>query len=255
MEDKRMKDFDRHIERSMNEYAVAPPFGMWNRIQNELDGTTKPIAAPAPSTPLVPRGVLMGFISGAALISALVGGFLYYNGGNQTGVNQGLSNNGGSNIVEVTSQMQQPVIAQLTTSTQHTVEPTIVSIAPAKNETAVNTAITPAQEEKTTIAVENQLTANSETAIAVQQNAETKAEDGYYFPPVDINTGAKNEQVVDALYRGYNSAEPNADSKVAEVKKTKSSSSSSNVKFKKKKKSRGGFSYGRLNRLKPSKNN
>ncbi len=254
MEDKRMKDFDRHIERSMNEFAVAPPFGMWNRIQNELDGTNKPVAAPAPSTPLVPRGVLMGFISGAALISALVGGFLYYNGGNQTGVNQGLTNNGGANIVEVTPQVQQHVIAQLTTPAKQTIEPATVNFAPAKNETAVNTAFTPAQEEKTAVAEQNQLTANSEMAIAAQQT-EAKAEEGYYFPPVDINTGAKNEQVVDALYRGYNSAEPNADAKAPEVKKTKSSSSSSNVKFKKKKKSRGGFSYGRLNRLKPSKNN
>lgn len=245
-----MKDFDRHIERSMNEYAVAPPFGMWNRIQNELDGTAEPVAAPTNTAPLVPRGVLMGFISGAALISVLVGGFLFYN--KQTPALNENTSALQANAVQLTQQSQ-PVVSQLTPAIKEEKSEVVVASAPVKKQLSISS---PAIKEESNAVVnggnQNQLIANSESTIAAEQTTETKSEEAYYFPPVDINTGdAKDEHVVDALYRGYNTAEPNADPKTTEVKKSKSSSS--NVKFKKKKKSRGGFSYGRLNRLKPSK--
>lgn len=32
-----IKNFDRTIEESMNNFSAQPPFGMWNRISAELD--------------------------------------------------------------------------------------------------------------------------------------------------------------------------------------------------------------------------
>lgn len=251
-----MKDFDRHIERSMNEFAVAPPFGMWNRIQGELDGT-QPEAVPAPvASPMAPRGVLVGFMAGAALIGLLVGGYFMYNSTNtevikpnQSGISrQNTSTNRTGNDVQV-----MPI--EVPQKQPQTVQPSIVSIPVANKPVLASVNNVEEHSTQTLSSTVKHAVTDGQASVGEQENNVGSDNNNYYFPPVDIATSetSNNEEIVSALYRGYNSVDPNADTKITEPKKTRSSSDS-RVKFKIKRKPRGGFSYGRLNRLKPSKN-
>lgn len=246
MEEKSMKDFDRNIERALTDYSVAPPFGVWNRIQSELDA-----AEPAPpvALPLIPRGVLAGFFAGAALIGTLVGGwFMYNNSGTTATTPTGVE----TSIVTTPAiqSTQQPVIETNNNAPvvaiNHVVKTnsskSSINMAPvAETSAAANTAST----EDQTIGL------TSLASIEKQEKKDSQVYEAYYFPPVDINTPeSNNEEVVADLYRGYNTPSIGEPAKTAEVKK-KSSSNDSRMKFKKKRKPRGGFSYGRLNRLKP----
>ena len=66
--DQKMKNFDRSIEKMMNEHEVAPPFGMWNRIAAELETSATPIPVFVNSP--IPQRSVYGFIAVALLISA-----------------------------------------------------------------------------------------------------------------------------------------------------------------------------------------
>ena len=63
-----MKNFDRSIEKMMNENEVAPPHGMWNRIAAELETSAAPMPVSVNSP--IPQRTVFGFIAGALLISA-----------------------------------------------------------------------------------------------------------------------------------------------------------------------------------------
>lgn len=245
MEEKMMKDFDRNIERALTDYSVAPPFGVWNRIQSELDA-----AEPAPpvAAPLIPRGVLAGFFAGAALIGTLVGGWFMYN-------------NSGTNTTTAPSAAVETTIT--TAPAVEASEPVVkannavIAATPVKrSNTKTNVAESGkaiAVAETTTAATEEPVTGfTTLTNIEKQEKKDSQTFEAYYFPPVDINTPEEkhNEELVADLYRGYNTPTIGEPAKTTEVKK-KSSSSDARMKFKKKKKSRGSFTYGHLNRLKP----
>lgn len=244
MEEKMMKDFDRNIERALSDYSVAPPFGVWNRIQSELDAAEP---APVVAAPLIPRGVLAGFFAGAALIGTLVGGWFMYNNSG-TPVQQAPAT-----AIETKTEQSAPVIT--TQSVQQNNTTTLVAANPVSKNNSVKAQVTENTKPEIKAEANGGFTEQPVAGVTAlnntttQQVSETTAE-AYYFPPVDINTPEEhNEEVVADLYRGYNT--PNiGEQKPAEAKK-KSSSSDSHMKFKKKRKPRGGFSYGRLNRLKP----
>src|SRR4051812_37984037 len=84
--DQKIKDFDRRIEQMMNENAVAPPFGMWNRISADLDAEALPIATPPASA--IPGRAMVGMFAGALILGAtLVTAYLVNNTKERVAIN------------------------------------------------------------------------------------------------------------------------------------------------------------------------
>lgn len=78
-----IKNFDRAIEESMNNYSAQPPFGVWNRISAELDaaeGIAVATTAPAAATHIqrapwkfIAAAVFTGVIATGAFVYAYFG--------------------------------------------------------------------------------------------------------------------------------------------------------------------------------------
>lgn len=68
MEDAKIKEFDRTIEKMMNESSVPPPYGMWNRIASQIGAA--PEAAPVSTA--TPGNSFIMLMTGMAMIGASV---------------------------------------------------------------------------------------------------------------------------------------------------------------------------------------
>ncbi len=238
MEEK-TKNFDRNIEQLMNESSVAPPFGMWNRISSELDATyVMPIAVVAPVT-AISRRISYGIIAATAIIGSSLLTALYMSSTQKT-----------SSIEKAESQTNHPV------STSSVTHPAVVlSNGKATDDISI-TAKPNIKHETTSIQVKPSLVktaansissktalANTEVAVPIATiTTNYKAEDVYFFPPVDMASTVVNTENEPKTTETVGSEKP-------VEKKTKSISNSSNDKrIVIKKRKRGGFSYGSLNR-------
>lgn len=251
MDEKQLKDFDRHIENSMNEHAVAPPFGMWNRIAAEIE---MPAAAPAPVAASwnIPTGTVLGFISGALMIGTVVTGWLLYNNLTYTGLPanaaNGVSNTNNTQVVnsntENTSNTSAATVNPVLNAEVSDMEAAVASISMPKVKAKVMKAEA-IESNNTTVAAEvkdQELSlpaVNTEVGVPALKIAAAPTQDAYYFPPVDIDVPTAGEQA-------------NADEDAKnDIKKTTSSSSDQRIRFKKRRKS--SWSYGRIIHVPKSK--
>lgn len=239
MENKVTKEFDRSIERMMNENAVAPPFGMWNRISADLDAIA-PTAAPV-TAPLIPRGVLYGFIAGASLAGTLITGLLLFN---QSGANKEVA----------LLNTPKPTVV----SNEITVAPPITEKT-EKNVSVVNpvAVVYKSVEVKPTVPVVEVLAATSindqkpqtdnESTLGSDNNDESIAAINISSEQTLLEMRAKQLQtsVIPATTAAMDDEENEEDKK---SKTSSSSYSEKKIKYKKRKSSR--FSYGHINRVK-----
>lgn len=246
MEEKMIKNFDRTIEQRLNESAVTPPFGMWNRISAELDNVA-PVAVP--TTPLIPRGTVVGFIAGASLISLLTAGMLFYN------------NNYNQPENKVIATVTSPVVEENKLAVSSEVVPVVVindkkeEIVPVVSYKKVSASKT---DTETKPVAENKITytglSNDEIGTPLTntgQYTEAKTDEPYYFPPVDaVTVETKNTEVVAPVIAKQNSITTVQldESKIDDSKDKTNYSSDKKIKFKKKKRSSWG--YMRVNRIK-----
>lgn len=246
MEDNSVKNFDRSIEQMMNEHSVAPPFGAWNRIAAELDAApvaiTTPTSAPV-SYPFFHTGTVMGFVSGALMIGAMVTGWLLY-----------------QNYTSVTNTT--PEVLNVSESVTNTAEPSVVApvvveakTEPRKYEPAILvSAVNSKQKKETAPEVYTvKLTENEVAApiVKLPVDKQKSTEEAYYFPPVDINIPESKltaNEVAANVEDQEESADADEAARLVEVKKVASNSSTAKVKFKKKRSA--GWNYGKINRTK-----
>lgn len=236
MEDKAIKDFDRHIEGMMNEHSVAPPFGAWNRIAAELDATTVAAPVATPRAPLFNTGTILGFVSGALMIGTMVTGWFVYNNYNSNlQTDKGLTT--GIKVEQITnttngkavngSMDETPVVSTVE-------EPQSLSLA------KVSTKAKDSSFKKSMVKVAAPEVEASTVKLATDK--EKEAGEAYYFPPVDIDmpeskTAANNAVTV---------VKEEQKIELPKIEVKKSSGSSERVKFKKRKPAK--WNYGRLNR-------
>lgn len=247
MEDKSVKNFDRHIEQMMNEHSVDPPFGAWNRIAAELESvpSSAVTTTTVSSQPWLNTGTILGFISGALMIGTLVTGWFAYSTYKNYNTESGKPTS--NNDVKVNEQSFSQTFAPsaiVTTEAQQT------SNHITKHRTSTHVAVTSKEEvlESSTVKISK----NEEVAaptVKLPVDKQKNASEPYYFPPVDINVPenkvADNSPVANNEILSHEE-EP---AKVTEVKKvTPSTASFEKVKFKRKKKT--GWTYGKINRTK-----
>lgn len=244
MEDKSIKDFDRAIEQMMNEHAVTPPFGAWNRIAAELDA---PVAAPVAPGRTVPVAAIGGFVAGALLIGGIVAGVLVYNGNSLNNITYPIASNTQPQVATETT-LVAPVVEQednIATESNEGELKTIAALSANTQATKANTAPKVVEHTKT-------LTNNNDVAVpevAVGNNANMVSMP-YYFPPIDISVDSQAEQQNAAPAAKPKETIAKSSTSTSEVKKRNSSPSVEfrGVKFKKKKKSK--FTYGSIIRAK-----
>lgn len=258
MEDKMIKDFDRAIEQMMNENAVTPPFGAWNRIAAELN---TPAAAPVAARRALPVAAIGGFVAGALLIGGVVAGVLVYNGKTLDNItypaattdNTVATSTSGqfiaANVIEpqdnIATESNVASLAAEVVATQPKVNVNSnVEKKPGAATITEATANTPVLSNNNDVAVPDVKVANKANMVSMP----------YFFPPIDINnedTAAETEADLEEA-DAKNETTSKIAAPVSDVKKRTSSSSSSTefrgVKFKKKKRSK--FTYGSIIRAK-----
>lgn len=235
MEDKAIKDFDRHIEGMMNEHSVAPPFGAWNRIAGELDAVVAEVApVPAPASPWFNTGTVVGFVSGALMIGTMVTGWLVYNNYNSTVNNAGLT---GVKVQQIDNTVKAETnngIADQNTGVYPVEQPKTLALAKVttkKKDTSLGKTMSKVAAPEV-----------EATTVKLADEKEKQAGETYYFPPVDIDMPESKTAVNNAVT--VVKEEQKIELPKIEVKK--SSGSSERVKFKKRKPAK--WNYGRLNR-------
>lgn len=237
--DQKMKNFDRGIEQMMNESAVAPPFGMWNRISAELDAevavVTKPAASPIPQRSLT--GMVVGaLIIGASLVTAYV-------------VNSTDNNNNRPSAITTTA----PVVVAPAITTPVTT-PVISNNQPVLVSEVKHTVIHSSKPRTIAKPVEESVVATEETAsVAASSNtndmdllipempvtANTATNETYFFPAVDSYTGEGNKTENKAIAKVVKTEKP--------VEREVTSSSEPRLKFRPKRHNK--HSYGVVNRM------
>lgn len=232
--DQKMKNFDRSIEQMMNENAVTPPFGMWNRISAELEAEATPVPVSVNSP--IPQRAILGFIAGAVLIGASLVTAYFVNDFNKK-ENTALAFN--TPVVQQTPEIT-PVIAEtpvivfreVVKPVAHSSKPT--SIAKPVEEKVVapiETSATPAEN----------ISANTEVSVPTQPLAENKVvSEPYFFPAIDMNTGENKPQ--DKVATPVTKVK--TDSKNTEDDEREVSNDPPRIKFHPKK--HRSFSYGRI---------
>jgi len=177
--DQKMKNFDRSIEQMMNESAVTPPFGMWNRISAELGPEVTPVPVSVNSP--IPQRTIAGFIAAAVLIGAsLVTAYVVNDLSNKE--------NKAGKVTTVTTQ-QAPVIAPVATeapvvTAKLETKPVVHSSKPTSIAKPVEEKITPAE---TAAVPAEALRSNTEVSVPNQTIAENNVvNEPYFFPAIDI---------------------------------------------------------------------
>lgn len=244
-----IKDFDRSIEQMMNEHAVPPPFGAWNRIAAGLDA---PVAA-APRR-VVPVAAIGGFVAGAMLIGGLVAGALVYNGNNLNNITYPATvaaNNTTASNTQILSPAAQVTTAQQVGTVNQVAEKSNVQalVAVAADKQTGKTAVTLTSSNGKTALSNNNDVAVPEVKLKANANMVSMP---YYFPAIDVANdtqamaSANDEDGDDEVAVSKANAKPAGSS---EIKRRSSSSSDfRGVKFKKKK--RKSFTYGNIVRTK-----
>jgi hypothetical protein len=229
----------------MNENAVAPPYGMWNRISSELGSEALPVvAAPASA---IPGRAMVGFFAGALILGAtFVTAYLV----NRTNVvTQQIQKEAPSKAIPA-KEIPASGIAVVEKSAEPAVamqnqKPVPVSIS---NTAAVSQIVVAQQvEEKAPVVESYAISSDVSVPDFTREQSTAASAEPYYFPPVDIN----ELQVKGQLTAEGKTEKPDEEDKLEERKIRTSSSGEKRLKFKKKRSS--SFSYGRLNRLKNPK--
>lgn len=240
MEEKVIKDFDRHIENMMNEHVAAPPFGAWNRIAAELEVVPAPVVfTPAPAQPWISTGAVLGFISGALMIATLTGSWLLYNKYNTTGIS--------TQQTTVTAN-QAPIVSKPAHLTVSEVYKPTASLQNEVNESKSVLAVKTVEEAEFSTVKLNTIQEVAAPTVKLPVDKQKAGDEPYYFPPVDINVPTVSNNHVAMSDMGEESKAVAEPVKEAEAKKIVSNSSSSRIKFKKKRSS--GWNYGKINRTK-----
>ena len=251
-----IKNFDRAIERIMDQQQVTPPFSMWNRISAELEST--PAAAPAQPNSMMPRRAMYGLLAAAIIGASLVGAYML--------------GSSPKNEVATSSKTAAPVIAQMAPVTQPTINQSVAAIeAPiAPQHKAISTSrhtIIRNQQQAITVAAETKPATASVTAVEANQQTEKAAAVGftvisnndvpvpssesinksgdingtYYFPPVDNITPSKaSTQIASTASKEESATKAGEEKRIDEPAKP--------VKFHPHK--HKGFGYGKINRFK-----
>jgi hypothetical protein len=232
-----IKNFDRAIERKMNEEEVAPPFSAWNRISAELDAMPS-AATPAPTSAL-PRRAIAGMIAAALMLGVTVATAYF--------VNSSLNDKSNGNIAAPAPAVATQIATSVNTASLPVAEPVVAPVNHTKKPHHVSPKV-PAQVAVTaekpaeTIQPKNLLVNNSADVptpvMALNTGNLTEASQPYYFPPVDRNNPERNSEKANGANSKPDDAKVNDDDDNAKVKA---------VKFKPKK--RHGFSYGKINRM------
>lgn len=240
MEEKAIKDFDRHIENMMNEHVSAPPFGAWNRIAAELEAVPGPVAVTsAPAQPWISSGTVLGFISGALMIATLVGSWVLYNKYNYS-------------EPHLAEQPQAIVAPAKTLSVPVTTKGQLSVEKHAEAENIVATASLSRKVEKaefTTVKLNTNREDVAAPTVKLPVDKQKGTDEPYYFPAVDINVPVATTEVAGQAVTEQEEEKPTIEqAKEVELKKVANSSSSTRIKFKKKRSS--GWNYGKINRTK-----
>lgn len=237
--DQKMKNFDRGIEQMMNESAVAPPFGMWNRISAELDAEVAVAAKPAASP--VPQRSLTGMVIGALIIGAsLVTAYVVNSNDNENNRPSAITATAPVVVAPaITTQVAAPAISQQQTVLVSEVKPTAIrsskpkTIAKPVEETVVAT------EETAEVSTPNN-TNDMDLLIPVMPvSASTATNETYFFPAVDSYTGEGNKTENKAIAKVVKTEKP--------VEREVTTSSEPRLKFRPKRHNK--HSYGVVNRM------
>lgn len=251
--DQKIKNFDRNIEQVMNEAAVEPPFGMWNRIAADLDAA-EAVAAPAAGSPVPQRSVAAMLVGVMVIGASLVTAYLVNSNNNQ----QLTVSANVSQPTEITTPVTEQTLIAAVEAPKTVAE---LPAKPAKRNTVINkvseTPAAPQQLAKVAepVFVPTELNDNKSTnqvdvlvpLVAVDQNKQQA--DAYYFPPVDIYTGENKLQENKLAL----AAKPRTD-KTTEREASSSSSSESSSRFKFRPKKHGRYNYGKINRTHSRRN-
>ena len=239
------KNFDRSIERMVNEQEVAPPFGAWNRIAAELDAIA-PAGEIAPAKALIPQRALTGIIAGVLILGVSVCTAYFVN----TSFNHDKTT-AVTTTKPTTLTVATPAPAPINTvKTKNVTQPVI---AKAKH---YNTPIT--KSKKT--ASGNSVVLAPQPVLAANLNAEIpcpiqyvssitndETAQAYYFPPVDRNTSDKSTSEKATTSNTTKENKKIGDDNDDNDKKVRSGSNEQKIKFRPKKKAK--FHYARTNRL------
>lgn len=240
--DEKIKNFDRSIEKMMNETAVTPPFGMWNRISAGLDAEVLPVAAAAPLA-VAPKRPVVALVTGALILGGSL--LMAYLISNKTLLQEEATSEVPETIVPYIEHAEPEVVII------NEVQPAVIPAAVIKRTVVAKPVVTEVVKEETPV-VQNYAGNNyNEVAVPDQMQAQSTGTvaDTYYFPPVDANSAiaANAESKAKAI-----DEEEDGQQEVTE-KKTKVYSSSREKKLRPKKKRTGGFTYGRINRYRDPK--
>ncbi len=248
MEDRNIKDFDRYIEQRMNENSVEPPFGMWNRISAEI-GSAPVVEVPPVVSPMFPKAVLVGFVSGALMIGSLITGWIVYNGHSLNTIekeapvyhNNSKLQNQSNNAEVATENVRDEVVV----APPATIEPIRISA-----KTVAVPKINTLNNEKT----EHRSLASGDVPVPTQKlpiDKEGQVQEPYYFPPVDIDVPESDSHPQIASHNGTDN-EDLEEPKSNDTKKLISSSGEQRIKFRKKRKA--SWNYPHIIRTKRIKN-
>ncbi len=248
MDDKNIKDFDRYIEQSMNENFVEPPFGMWNRISAEL-GHTPVEEVPPVANPMLPKAILVGFVAGALVIGSLITGWIVYNGHSVNSTTSETSvyhyNGKQQNLTKSAEVATENIREEVVVAPPATIEPINISA-----KTVAVATIKTLNSEKS---LRNSIT-SGDVPVPTQKlpiDKESKVQEPYYFPPVDIDVPATDSHSQIASDNELDNQDLE-ESKDNDSKKLISSSGEQRIKFRKKRKS--SWNYPHIIRTKKNRN-
>lgn len=218
------KNFDRGIEKMMNEHEVAPPFGMWNRISSELEAMPAAVAAAGPpvATSLIPKRAMVGIIAAVLVIgAAMATDYMVSHNNKSAQVNTAAVTTPIASAKNATK-----AATEQTISVKHTiaVNPAAITLnkVTAKHIAASNPVQSTILAAKQVQPVVNQPVAvtntetpaatinnNTEVPTPIQSVVQTKVEaQSYYFPPIDGNTQARENNSLAAAKARINDLVP-----------------------------------------------
>jgi hypothetical protein len=234
--EQKIKNFDRHIEKMMNESSVAPPFGAWNRIAAELDAmpivageAAEVVATTAPSS-----SWRFFAIAGVVVLTGLTTVGMFYKSGNvETKAAVAATATPTANVLNVENKVEVVELKQIT-STSETTRKKANAAKFTQNEVA---SIDPLQVKETEVVNVSPIVASLDEngSHATETDSEVYS---LVFPAID-----RDETKIQFSSNSIKDQDDEDDNR-AKVK----SGSSYKMKFKKPKRQR--FSYGHLNRVK-----
>lgn len=226
------KNFDRNIERMMNEHEVTPPFGMWNRIAADLEAEVAPVSV-STKTP-VPLNSIYKFAAGALFISASLIIALLTN--NSSSVTNPIITPTGNSVTE-----SKQVVLQVSSA--------VVPMAVASKKKSVGNKSTKSKNivKHTTLTHSNQsvkvsapITLETKIISPAQSFSVGNISEPYYITPVAVTTNAPSSAKEEELSAAVSTIK----TQKAVEKDDREVSDYSRIKFRPKK--HRSFTYGRI---------